>query len=119
MIKLDETWRIFISYMLVILLVLLANTACGQVIVTEFNAGWNSANNVEWIDNLNECEVAKVDIVEEPKLQTKHKVVIVPTIIIFNDGEEVIRFQADISFKMLATREEVQDTVDELLMSDF
>ena len=119
MIKLDETWRIFIRYMLVILLVLLANTACGQVIVTEFNAGWNSANNVEWIDNLNECEVAKVDIVEEPKLQTKHKVVIVPTIIIFNDGEEVKRFQADISFKMLATREEVQDTVDELLMSDF
>jgi len=119
MIKLDETWRIFISYMLVILLVLLANTACGQVIVTEFNAGWNSANNVEWIDNLNECEVAKVDIVEEPKLQTKHKVVIVPTIIIFNDGEEVIRFQADISFKMLATREEVQGAVDEIIMSDF
>jgi len=117
--KLDDTWKIFISYILIIFLVLVSNIACGQVIVTEFNAGWNSANNVEWLDKLNDCEVAKIDIVNDPKLQTKHKVVIVPTIIIFNDGEEVIRFQADISFKMLATREEVQDTVDELLMSDF
>ena len=117
--KLDDTWKIFISYILIIFLVLVSNIACGQVIVTEFNAGWNSANNVEWLDKLNDCEVAKIDIVNDPKLQTKHKVVIVPTIIIFNDGEEVKRFQADISFKMLATREEVQGAVDEIIMSDF
>jgi hypothetical protein len=43
----------------------------------------------------------------------------VPTIIIFKDGEEATRFQADLSFKMLATREEVQEAIDELLMSDF
>ena len=103
--KIDETWRIFISF--------------GQVIVTEFNAGWNSANNVEWINELNDCEIAKIDIVKDPKLQTKHKVVIVPTIIIFNDGQEVKRFQADISFKMLATRKEVQEEIDNQLMSDF
>jgi hypothetical protein len=119
MIKLDETWKIFISYILIIFLVLVANIACGQVIVTEFNASWNSANNVEWINELNDCEIAKVDIVKEPKLQTKHKVVIVPTIIIFNNGEEVKRFQADISFKMLATREEIQEEIDNQLMSDF
>ena len=119
MIKLDETWKIFISYILIIFLVLVANIACGQVIVTEFNASWNSANNVEWINELNDCEIAKVDIVKEPKLQTKHKVVIVPTIIIFNNGEEVKRFQADISFKMLATRKEVQEEIDNQLMSDF
>ena len=119
MIKIDETWRIFISYILLIVLVLLSSLAFGQVIVTEFNAGWNSANNVEWINELNDCEIAKIDIVKDPKLQTKHKVVIVPTIIIFNDGEEVKRFQADISFKMLATREEVQEEIDNQLMSDF
>ena len=36
------------------------------------------------------------------------------TIIIFNDGEEVERYQADLSFKLAATREEVQDYIDEL-----
>jgi len=45
--------------------------------------------------------------------------VVVPTIIIFKDGEEVKRFQADISFSMKATREELQDIINEQLMSDF
>ena len=39
----------------------------------------------------------------------------------FNDGavEEVKRFQADLSFKMVATKEEVQEEIDNQLMSDF
>ena len=46
-------------------------------------------------------------------------IAVVPTIIIFKDGEEVKRFQADLSFKLLATRKEVQEEIDEQLMSDF
>ena len=103
----------------IIFLILFSNSAFGQLVVTEFNADWNSANKVEWLDKLSDCDIAKVDIVKEPTLQINHKVVIVPTIIIFKDGDEVARFQADISFKMLATREDVQNSVDELLMSDF
>jgi hypothetical protein len=103
----------------IIFLILFSNSAFGQLVVTEFNADWNSANKVEWLDKLSDCDIAKVDIVKEPTLQKNHKVVIVPTIIIFKDGDEVARFQADISFKMLATREDVQNSVDELLMSDF
>ena len=44
---------------------------------------------------------------------------IITTIIIFKDGEEVARFQADLSFKMVATKEEVQEEIDNQLMSDF
>ena len=33
--------------------------------------------------------------------------------------EEVKRFQADISFSMKATKEEVQEVINEQLMSDF
>jgi len=51
--------------------------------------------------------------------QKKYKIATVPTIILFKDGEEVKRFQADISFKMVATRKEIQNAIDELLMSDF
>jgi thioredoxin-like negative regulator of GroEL len=49
----------------------------------------------------------------------KYKIAVVPTIIIFKDGEEVARFQADLSFKMQATKEEVQEEIDNILMSDF
>ena len=90
-----------------------------QIVVTHFNADWNNANNVEWFKKLSDCDLTNVDIVEQPKLQDKHKIVIVPTIVIFKDGEEIKRYQADLSFKLLATRKEIQDYIDELIMSDF
>ncbi len=90
-----------------------------QIIVTEFNAEWNATNGVEWLSKLSDCDLAKVDIVKDPKLQQKHKIVIVPTIVVFKDGEEIKRFQADLSFKMLATRKDLQEVIDDLIMSDF
>ena len=50
---------------------------------------------------------------------SKYEIAIVPTIVVFDDGEEVKRFQADISFKMVATRKEVQEYIDELIISKF
>jgi len=114
------TWRIFGMYMLIILFMLFASTAFGQIQVTQFNAGWNSANDVSWVNSLSDCKtIAYSDIATDTEAQTKHKIAVVPTIIIFKDGEEVARFQADLSFKMLATREEVQEEIDNQLMSDF
>ena len=100
-------------------LMLVCNNAFSQVVVTQFNASWNSANDIEWFQKLNDCDLAKVDIVKETKLQEKHKIVIVPTIIIFKDGEEIKRYQADLRFKMLATKKEVQGFINEQIMSDF
>ena len=113
------TWRIFTMYMLLILFILLAGHVSAQVTVTHYNAEWNKTNDVKWLNKLSDCDIAKVDIVKQPKLQKKHKIVVVPTIIIFKDGEEVKRFQADISFTMKATRKELQDIINEQLMSDF
>ena len=114
------TWRIFGMYMLIIFFMLLASGAFAQVKVIQFNAGWNSANEVSWVMSLEDCNTyAYVDIAKDTEAQSKHKIAVIPTIIIFKDGEEVARFQADLSFKMLATREEVQDEIDNILMSDF
>ena len=104
-------------YILIFLLV--SFSIKGQIVVTEFNAEWNTANKVEWLEKLSDCDISKVDITKETKLQQKHKIVIVPTIIIFKDGEEIERFQADLSFKMLATRKEIQEAIDEQILSDF
>ena len=93
--------------------------AYSQITVTHFNAGWNSTNDVVWVEKLSDCDITKVDIASNPKIQQKHNVVVVPTIIVFQDGEEVKRFQADLSFKIAATREELQDYIDELVMSAF
>tara|TARA_R100001594_G_scaffold146321_1_gene197576 strand:- start:822 stop:1181 length:360 start_codon:yes stop_codon:yes gene_type:complete len=114
------TWRVFGIYMFILILILFCGQAFGQINVTQYNAGWNDANKVTWLKKLSGInKVGYVDIAEKPDIQKKHEIVVVPTIIIFKDGEEVKRFQADISFTMIATREEIQDYIDELLMEDF
>ena len=118
--KVNVTWRIFGMYMLVILLMLFAGTTFGQIEVKQFNAGWNSGNDVPWVQKLSDCEtIGYYDIGKDKEMQKKYKIAVVPTIIIFKDDEEVARFQADLSFKMLATKEEVQEEIDNQLMSDF
>ncbi len=107
------------KFILSIILLLTTYTMFGQIEVKYFNAGWNGANDVSWIEKLSDCEIEKYDIGAKPADAGKFKVVVVPTILIFQDGEEVERYQADLSFKMSATREEVQDYIDELVMSAF
>ena len=89
-----------------------------DICVVQFNAGWNSANNVEWLEKLKDCEIKYIDIALDPGSQKEFEIVVVPTIIIFN-GEEVKRFQADISFAMKATKNDVQEVVDEIIMDQF
>tara|TARA_A100001201_G_C4028641_1_gene182830 strand:- start:218 stop:556 length:339 start_codon:yes stop_codon:yes gene_type:complete len=104
---------------------LFAMTSLGMTIpdsgvcVVEFNASFNAANSVDWIDELSDCKGRRVDIAAEPDLQKEHKIVVVPTVIVFNDGEEVERFQANIMMQLEATQDEVQEAVDEIIMSAF
>ena len=122
--KIDTTWRLFVSYMLILFFMLLAGNAFSQtspcnedVCVVEFNAGWNSTNSVSYLNKLTDCGVKQISI-DDGDWQKKYGIVVVPTIIIFN-GEEVKRFQADLSFKLLATKVEIQEVGDEIVMSDF
>ena len=87
--------------------------------VVHFNAGWNSAADVKWVGKLGDAKLKRCDIATDTKAQDKWEIVVVPTIIIFNGGEEVKRFQADISFAMKATKEEVQEVIDEIIMEGF
>ena len=113
-------YKIFGTYLLILFFMLVCNNAFGQIKVTQFNASWNEVNTVDWVMKLKDCKTKSyVDIGKNPEVQKKYKIAVVPTIIIFKDGEEVARFQADLSFKMVATREEVQEEIDNQLMSDF
>ena len=110
--------RIFAIYLILILMFIVSSSS-GQIVVTHFNAAWNDPNKVSYIGELTDCDIVYVDVAAAPKLQTKHKIIVVPTVVIYKDGEEVKRFQADISFSMQATKEDMQDVIDELLMEDF
>ena len=105
---------------LLLILMLFCEVAFAQIEARHFNAGWNNANDVSWFMDLEDCKTkGLVDIAKNADEATENKIAVVPTIIIFKDGEEALRFQADLSFKMVATKEEVQEAINELLMSDF
>jgi len=94
---------------------------CGSdnLCVVQFNAGFNEANKVTWLEKLNECDKHFIDIGADAKAAAKYKIVVVPTILIFNEGEEVARFQANIMMTMEATKDEVQEKIDEIIMDAF
>ena len=116
----QTVWQHYVVYVLIMLLMFIAGTAFGQIKVIQFNAGWNKANDVPWVMSLKDCKtIGYTDVGKDVKAQKKYKIASVPTIIIFKDGEEVARFQADLSFTLVATREEVQEEIDNILMSDF
>ena len=109
-----------VLYVLLMILVFVASQAFGQIEVRQFNAEWNSANSVSWFMDLKDCKNNGITVIAKNTDDARlYKIAVVPTIIIFKDGEEVARFQADLSFKMVATREEVQEEIHNQLMSDF
>jgi len=90
------------------------------VAVVEFNAGWNSTTpSVSWLGDLKECSKGQLLICENPKYQTKYKIVVVPTIIVFKDGVEHSRHQADIMMKMVHTQKDLQNAIDDAHMDGF
>ena len=125
--KKDYTWiKMMAGYILILLLMIMSQTANGQspceddgLCVVQFNAGFNEANKVKWLGELNDCETKFIDIQTDAKASGKYKIVVVPTILIFNGEEEVGRFQANIMMKMEATKDEVQEKIDEIIMEDF
>jgi hypothetical protein len=90
------------------------------LIVAEFNAPFSNSK-CEYLNELTDCDIVKIDISKKSnsKLQSTHKIASLPTLIIFYDGEEKGRFQANIMMQLEATKEEVQDKIDEILMEDF
>ena len=118
-------WKLFGGYLLILLLMVVSSSANGQtytcdedICVVEFNASWNDANNVTWLYKLSDCETKRI-LIDKGSWQKEFSIVVTPTIIIFVDGEEKKRYQANIMMVMEATRKEVQEKIDEIIMEDF
>ena len=90
-----------------------------DICVVQFNAGFNEANKVDWVEKLGDCETTFIDIGKNKDAPKKYKIVVVPTIVIFVGGEEQARFQANIMMQMEATKKEVQNKIDEIIMESF
>ena len=104
---------------LIFLFLLVSGISYSQIQVIHFNANWNATNDVKWVSELTDCKLKNIDIATNTQAATDHKITVVPTILVLVDGEEEERYEADISFSMQATKKEVQEVIDEIVMDQF
>ena len=95
-------------------------TARGLVVI-EFWASWNETNKVILLDEWEtfDAKVYRLNIDLYPKVQSKNNVVILPTIIFYDEGEEVKRLQGDMSFSLKVTEKQLEEVIEEILGSKF
>ena len=77
---------------------LMKNEFCA---VIEVNASWNWANKIP-LEKIDKCYTGYVDLANKQigaVIQKEWDIKVVPTIIIFEYGQEVKRFEADLSMK--------------------
>ena len=91
------------------------------VTIVEYWASWNLANKVTFLDSIEvqDAKIYRVNIDTSPEVTAKEKIIVVPTIVIYDDGVEYKRLQADLTFKLNITKKELQVITDEILMSKF
>ena len=92
-----------------------------NIVVVEFWASWNETNKVTLLEEWDsfDAKVYRLNIDLFPKIQADNNVVILPTIIFYDDGEEVQRLQGDMSFTLKTTTEELDEIVEEILGNKF
>ena len=91
------------------------------LVVVEFYATWNEANKVVILDTWDtfDAKVYRLNIDLYSKIQSENEVVILPTIIFYDEGEEVKRLQGDMSFSLKVTTKELDNIIEEILSSKF
>ena len=91
------------------------------IVAVEFWATWNEANKVILLDEWDtfDAKVYRVNIDLYSDIQTKNNVVILPTIIFYDEGEEVERLQGDMSFSLKTSIRELDNIIEEILGSKF
>ena len=90
-----------------------------DVVAVEFWADWNAANQFNDLAKLKECNVYRVDIMANADTQAKYDVSAIPTVIIFDNGIEKVRFNPNIMFQLDADKKTVQNSVDTIVLSKF
>ena len=91
------------------------------ITLIEYWAAWNVANKVTLLDTITieDANIYRVMIDTNMDVATSQKISVVPTIVFYDEGAEFKRLQADLTFKMVVTKKDLQKIVDEILMSKF
>ena len=90
-----------------------------DIVVVEFWAGWNASNEFKELIKLKDCVVYRVDISAHMDVQMDYDIAAIPTVVIFDNGEEKERFKPNVMFQLDADKKTIQNSVDTLTLNKF
>jgi hypothetical protein len=94
-----------------LLMLLLCCTMYSQkYVLLEINSEWNWANKAK-IDKVKNIP-HQIAYLEEQTASFKKKVRSVPLVILYKDGRPIMQWAADISFKLVITKEQVLEAIE-------
>jgi len=119
------TLKLMAGYLLIILFMIICSSAKAQtytcdedICVVEFNASWNETNNTPWLHKLTDVGTKRI-LIDKGTWQKDFSIFVTPTIIIFVNGKETKRYQANIMMVIEEEQSVIQDKIDEIIMEEF
>ena len=121
-------------YILIMVFMFICGTSYGQdfitsnnfdkkiakdIVVVEFWAGWNATNEFKELIKLKDCVVYRVDNSAHMDVQMDYDIAAIPTVVIFDNGEEKERFKPNVMFQLDADKKTIQNSVDTLTLNKF
>ena len=89
------------------------------IVVVEYWAEWNNANKFKELKELKDCTVYRACIAKCTDAAVKYNIKAIPTVIIYDNGEEIKRFSPNIMLQLEASGKDVQSAIDEIVLNKF
>mgnify|MGYP003109889202 CR=1 FL=1 len=126
--------KVFLLYMSIVIIIMFLSITCnGQMLITdktftksqsgitvvEFWSDWNKENECFWLEDISNAKTYRIDL--ESQTADDYEIKVLPTLIVFNNGEEIDRFEGNISFQLCPRRtpKKVQKVIDGLMINKF
>ena len=89
------------------------------IVVVEYWAEWNNTNKFKELKDLKDCTVYRACIAKCSDAASEYGIKAVPTVIIYDNGEEIERFTPNIMLQLKASKSDVQSAIDEIVLNKF
>ena len=88
------------------------------IVLVEFWAEFNAMNQIN-LKKLYDCKKYRVDMSLDPSLMVTHKVMAVPTVVLYHNGKEIKRFLPSLMMKLDTEIKDIQKEIDKLVEDKF
>ena len=89
-----------------------------EISIVEYNTSWNETNFIQGLDKLKNCKPYTIILCDNLDYMDKFDIK-QPTIVLYNNGDEVKRFKSTIMLDFDVSYKDLQKEIDKLLLNKF